>query len=87
MSKALWTSIGFCGLLQASLIQASIAAPIVPPETPIASSHNSLIEQVYYYQADIIRTGIMTDTTRIGYIGMVIGVIIDSKEPVADATA
>jgi hypothetical protein len=29
----------------------------------------------------------MADTTHIGYIGMVIGVIIDSKEPVADAAA
>ena len=49
MRRGLWTSIGFCGLLQAALIPVSVAAPIVPSEAPIAFSHNSLIEQVYYY--------------------------------------
>jgi hypothetical protein len=43
------TSMVPAGLLAASLIQRTVAAPIVPPVTTPALANGRSLEQVYYY--------------------------------------
>jgi hypothetical protein len=49
MRKGLLTSMGLAGLLAASLVQGSVAAPIVLHATPMTVVHGGLLEHVYYY--------------------------------------
>ena len=48
MPKSLLTSMSLIVLLAPSLVQGTVAAPIVSPSTPMALSRPSF-EQVYYY--------------------------------------
>ncbi len=49
MRKDLWIAMGLAGLLAASLVQGSVAAPIVWHATPMTAVHGGLLNQVYYY--------------------------------------
>jgi hypothetical protein len=48
MRKGLLTSMGLVGLFTASLVQGTVAAPIVPSATA-TTLQGPLLEQVYYY--------------------------------------
>jgi len=49
MRTGLLTSLGFAGLLGTALAQGAVAAPIVPPATPMIPPHGGSFEQVHYY--------------------------------------
>jgi hypothetical protein len=49
MIKVWLTSLGFAGLVSASVLQGAIAAPIAPVASKIIASHERSIERVYYY--------------------------------------
>jgi hypothetical protein len=49
MIKGLLTSMGLAGLLVASVLEGSVAAPIAPAASEIIAPRGQSLERVYYY--------------------------------------
>jgi hypothetical protein len=55
MIKGLLTSMGLAGLLVASVLEGSVAAPIAPAASEIIAPRGQSLERVYYYNGPTLR--------------------------------